>query len=322
MKFRPVQDAVECFGLSFREDSRFDVVGLGQNAVDHVLIVPELPRFDAKMEVRDYMLFAGGQIATALVCAGRMGLRVKYIGKVGADENGRFSRSSLAREPVDISSLRVAEGAANHCSFILVDQKSGERSILWHRDPRLNYRKGELLRSDVCSGRLLLLDGENPDSALEAALWAEEAGIPVVADLDAVLPGTRELIAHVDFLIASASFPFALTGYREPERSLAALRQYGAGFVAATQGAGGAVALIGDRCVSFPGFPVRTVDTTGAGDVFHGAFVYGLLRDWPVSRIMEFANAAAALNCTRLGAREGIASPEEIDRFISSAARR
>lgn len=312
MRMKAPKSASDRFDLEFPESKAFDVVGFGQNTVDHICVLPEFPRIDTKTEILRYERLPGGQIATALVFASRLGLRGKYIGKVGSDDNGRLSAESLRGENIDVTSLSVAEGARNHCSIVMVDQNSGERTILWEHDRLLSFPVGELRRADMCAGRVLLLDGQDHDAALQAALWAREEGIPVVVDLDKAEPDSAQLIDSIDFLIASAGFPSEFTRMADPEESMLALRRYCRGFLAVTLGASGAMAVLGDRCVRFPGFKVRAIDTTGAGDIFHGGFIYGLLQNWPLYQIMAFANAAAALNCTRLGARAATPGFDEI----------
>ncbi len=306
------------FGLRFSHARKFDVVGLGQNAVDLVVQVPRFPSPDTKMEILQRARMAGGQIATATVFAARLGLSSKYIGKVGSDEAGRFCLESLRSENVDLSSVVVEPRARNHFSLILLDRSSGERTILWERDTRLNFHPGELRREDVCAGRLLLLDADDPPAALQAARWAREEEIPVVADLDHSSACCTDLVPLVDLLIVSANFPGEFTGRIDLHESLLVLQERCGGFVAVTLGSHGAAAVCGDRCVQFPAFDVKAVDTTGAGDVFHGAFIYGLLQDWPLGRIMTFANAAAGLNCTRLGAKDGLPDLGEIKQLADS----
>jgi sugar/nucleoside kinase (ribokinase family) len=284
----------------------FDVVGFGLNAVDHLCVLPHYPERDTKTEILDYKLLPGGQVATAIAFLGRAGLTAKYIGKVGSDPLGRISLEDLRSEPMDTSSVLVEPGARNQYAIIIIEKTTGERTILWERDPRLNFREGELKREDVCAGRVLLIDGHDEAAALQAADWAREDGIPVVIDLDKVLPRTTELLARVDFLIASAQFAREFTGQADPANALRELRRHCTGFVAATLGAEGALALSGDEAVHFPGFEVQAVDTTGAGDIFHAAFIYALLQNWPLEQTMRFANAAAALACTKVGARAAI----------------
>ncbi len=322
MKIKRLQSPAESFDLEFRNDKPFDVVGFGLNAVDHLCVVPRYPRFDTKTEILEYRKLAGGQTATAVAFAARMGLKGKYIGKVGSDDIGVFSLESLRAENLDISSVRVEPDALNQYAFIIIDKGTGERTILWQRDPRLRFSPAELTREEVCAGRILHLDGHDYDAAIQAATWAQEEGIAVVIDLDKVVPRSQELIEKVDFLITSANFPPDLTGISDPIDSLLALRPYCPGFLAVTLGAQGAMAVVGDECVRFPAFKVHAVDTTGAGDIFHGGFIYGLLQNWPLERIMTFANAAAGLNCTHMGARSGVLQLSEIHMLANSGAHR
>jgi sugar/nucleoside kinase (ribokinase family) len=322
MKFALPKKLSDCFGIQFPEGKMFDLVGIGQNAFDHTLLLPAFPRFDAKMEILQYETGAGGMIACAAGFASRLGLKTKYIGKVGADASGRRTLESLSREGVDISSVIVAAGVQSHISFIMVDQDSGERTILWKRDPGLNFHTSEIRRADVGSGRVLLLDGDDIDAAITAARWAQEAGIPVVADLDQVAARSSELVALIDFLIVSANFPQEFTGCHDADAALLAMRDSCGGFLAATAGAQGARAIVDHRCLLFPGLPIHAVDTTGAGDIFHGAFIYGLLHEWSVERIMSFANAAAGLTCTGLGARQEVLSLPRIEQAAREIEKR
>jgi sugar/nucleoside kinase (ribokinase family) len=312
MRIKKLDTESGTFDIDFPATKPFDVVGFGLNAVDQLCLVPQYPRFDSKTEIIHYEKLGGGQTATAVVFAARMGLKGKYIGKVGSDDLGVYALESLRAENIDTSSVLVERGARNQYAFIIIDKASGERTILWERDRSLSFRQEELCRADICSGRVLHLDGHDYEAAIQAARWAREEGIPVVIDLDKAVPRSAELIANVDFLITSANFPPEFTGIDDPIESLLALRNHCDGFLAVTLGAQGAMAVIGDTCERFPAFKVHAVDTTGAGDIFHGAFIYGLLHNWPLDRIMTFANAAAGLNCTHLGARGGIPPLREI----------
>jgi sugar/nucleoside kinase (ribokinase family) len=322
MKIKRLKDPSETFDVRFPGDKKFDVVGFGLNAVDHLCVVPHYPRFDTKTEILHYDKLAGGQVATTVSFVSRMGLSGKYIGKVGSDDIGQFSLQSLRSENIDTSSVLVEPDARNQYAFIIIDKNNGERTILWERDRRLSFRDSELKKEDVIAGRVLHLDGHDHDAALRAARWAQQAGVPVVIDLDKVVPNSAELIANVDFLITSSNFPPDFTGIADPIQSLLALRDHCAGFLAVTLGVQGAMAVVGDECIRFPAFKVHAVDTTGAGDIFHGGFIYGLLQNWPLEQIMSFANAAAGLNCTHLGARAGIPPLSEILQLANSGAYR
>jgi sugar/nucleoside kinase (ribokinase family) len=299
-----------------------DVVGLGLNATDTVLVVRAFPALGGKERVLSSSLHAGGQVATALVTCQRLGLRTRYIGKVGDDEGGRFQLASLKREGVDVRHTRVARGAPNQFGHIVVDQATGERTVFWDRDARLAVSAEELSERSITTARVLHLDGCDGDACLRAARWARRAGIPVVADLDTVYKKVESLFPYIDYLIASTRFLPTLTGQADPFRVLEYMAaQYRMKVSGMTLGRDGALVYKQGEFHYSPGFVVETVDTTGAGDVFHGAFIYGLLAGWEIGRMLDFANAMAALNCTALGARAGIKTQAEAESLIPSGAR-
>lgn len=295
----------------------FDVVGMGLNAVDDLCVVPHYPAFDSKTRIQALYRQGGGQVATAMVALSRWGLRVRYMGKVGDDERGKFSLESIRGEGVDVSYVTIERGASSQFAFIIIDAKSGERTILWDRDERLRYREGELSRGAVCSGRILHLDGHDMPATCQAIRWAREEGIPTVIDVDKVEEGTAEMVRDIDFLITSSTFPARFTGIQDPEAAIKALGREVNGFVAMTLGREGALGLTENGTFHSPGFAVRTVDTTGAGDVFHAGFIYGLLKGWKLEQILEFANAVAAMKCMHIGGRAGIPRLEETMAFLS-----
>jgi sugar/nucleoside kinase (ribokinase family) len=160
----------------------------------------------------------------------------------------------------------------------------------------------------IARSRILHLDGCDSQAALQAARWAREAGIPVVVDIDEVYDeSTHELLRTVDYLIAAS-------GFAEDPRELA--ERYGCPVVGITRGAGGAVFWSRGRRLDSAAFRVPVADTTGAGDVFHGAFIYGLLQQWSLEDTIRFAHAVAAMKCMHLGARRGIPSISEVRRFL------
>jgi sugar/nucleoside kinase (ribokinase family) len=179
------------------------------------------------------------------------------------------------------------------------------------------YCEGELRKEEIRSGKLLHLDGHDIDAALQCARWAKEEEIPIVVDLDKVEPLTSELIKEVDFVITSSRFPMLFTGISDQKKALLELQKHTSGFLCATLGHEGAMALVNGEFLSIEGLKVKSVDTTGAGDIFHAGFIYGLLQNWEVVEILRFANAAAALKCQDLGGRKGIPTLEETQKFLN-----
>ncbi|MBZ5561199.1 MAG: ribokinase [Acidobacteriia bacterium] len=302
--------------------AKADVVGLGLNATDTVIIVRELPALGGKERVVSLSRHAGGQVATALVTCQRLGLRARYIGKVGDDDAGRFQLASLRREGVDLRHTRVARHTPTQFGYILVDQRTGERTVFWDRDRGLTVSPKELNEQAIVTARALHVDGCDVEACLQAARWARRARIPVVADLDTVYKKVEKLFPYIDYLLASANFLPAVTGQADPFRVLEYMsREYKIAVPGMTLGRDGALVYSDGRFIYSPGFVVETVDTTGAGDVFHGAFIYGLLAGWNLDRTLDFSNALAGLNCTALGARGGIKSRAEAEKLMATGLR-
>ncbi len=190
------------------------------------------------------------------------------------------------------------------------------------RDERLMYGKNELRREEVCSGKILHLDGHDIEAAIRCARWAKEEGIPTVLDIDKVEPLTSELIRLIDFVVTSSRFPSLYTGLSDPKEALLKIQKEISGFLCATWGPEGALALVDGELLQMKGVQVEVVDTTGAGDVFHAGFIYGLLQNWELGDILRFANWAAGLKCREMGGRKGIPSFEEVQRFRNETNKR
>jgi sulfofructose kinase len=242
------------------------------------------------------------------------------VGKIGDDAAGRLHREEFARLGVE-AHLVTAEGCASQQAFILVDD-TGERTVLWKRDERLTLRPAELRREWIVNARALHVDGHDTAAAATAAGWAREAGVPVVADLDELYPGVEELLPNLDYFVASRDIPGRLVGEPDLRKALPEVRKkYGCVLAAATLGEEGVLAWDGSRFWHAAAYRVKVVDSIGAGDIFHAGFIYGLLQEWPLQRRLDFACAAAALNCMAVGARGGIAAVESIEKLMGAGER-
>ncbi len=304
------------------EDAPFDVVGFGLNAVDHLCVVDEFPERDTKPRVREFARTPGGQAASAMVLCARLGLRAKYVGKVGGDEAGAFSLDSIRSEGVDVADVDTVDGATNQLAMVIVERSTGTRTILWHRPDGIATKPEEITPAKIAVGRVLLVDGHDAPAAAAAARMARERGVPVVLDAESVKEGTQEVVESTDVVVASRSFPERFTGLDNLDDAFVAIRDLGPRVVCVTLGSLGALLMTDLGWVySSPAYKVDVVDTTGAGDIFHGAFIYGMLKRWPVERILDFSNAAAGLKCTELGARGGARTLRDVERFMASNAR-
>jgi sulfofructose kinase len=301
----------------------FDVVGVGLNATDTILLVPHFPAYAGKAPYMSEILSPGGQVASAMVACARLGLRVKYIGAVGDDERGRIQMESLRASALDLEHVQLRRNCANQSAYIIVDQSSGERTVFWRRDDCLRIDPDQIAAEQITNARLLHIDGHDTPAVAHAARIARAHGIPVTVDVDTIYAGFDKVLPNVDYLIASSEFPARWTGESEPFRALETLQnEYGMRVAAMTLGAHGALARVAGKYIYSPGFVVNCLDTTGAGDVFHGAFCYAVLQGMPMRDALEFSNAMAALNCTAIGARGGIRGLEEVRALMARAERR
>jgi sulfofructose kinase len=299
---------------------RIDLVGVGLNAVDTLIPLPHYPALGSKVEFRSANILPGGQVASAVIACQQWGLRTRYVGKVGEDRFAEVHRAEFAKAGVE-AHLFTAQGCASQQAFILVDD-TGERTVLWKRDNNLTLRPAELKQEWIVEARALHLDGHDTAAAIQAAAWAKASGVPVIADLDEVYPGVQGLLGSVDYLITSRDIPGRLTGEANLRAALQALQtRYGCRLTAATLGHEGVIAWDGSQFHYAAAFRVEPVDTTGAGDIFHAGFIYGLLQDWPLAQQLDFACAAAALNCKAIGARGGIESVEAIENLMRTGER-
>ena len=300
-----------------------DVVGVGLNATDTLLMVPHFPAYAGKARIEEEIVSPGGQVASAIVACAALGLRTGYLGTVGDDERGRIQIESLRRAGVAIEHIQVRRGCSTQSAYIIIDRSTGERTVLWRRDDCLRLEPGEIEPGQITGARLLHIDGHDTEAVAYAAGIARAAGIPVTADVDTIYHGFDRVLPHVDYLIASSEFPGQWSGQDDPFAALEAIqREFQLRVAAMTLGAHGALALERGRFFYSPAFVVDCVDTTGAGDVFHGAFCYAVLQRMSMREALDFSNAMAALNCTAVGARGGIRGRQEVRALMSRGERR
>jgi sugar/nucleoside kinase (ribokinase family) len=309
------------FSIPARHTRPFDVAGFGLNSVDLVAVVAEYPVSNTKQRLQRFARLPGGQVATAMAACARLGWRARYIGRFGDDDLGAISRDSLTTEGVDITAATTVAGATNQFAVVLVDARSGERTVLWDRHPALTMEPEDVPKAAVTSGRLLVVDCHQTPASTQAARYARAAGTPTIVDVEKVRPGIGDLLQHIDVIIAAEEFPSALTGHEDLGRALSSLaRDSGASLVCVTLGANGSLARCNGREIRTPPFSVDCVDSTGAGDAFRGAFAAGCLAmpDGEVEDIFAYANAVAALNCRALGARGGLPTPAEVEHLMQA----
>ena len=297
----------------------FDVAGFGTNAVDFLIRVPEYPPFNSKVELIDYLQAPGGEIATAMVSLQRLGLRTRYAGRFGDDAAGMFGIESLKSEGVDTEFAEVIAGAQTQIAFIVIDERSGERTVIWKRDAKLGYSPDEAPLSIVDNAKVLHITPHDAYACIALARRAKEVGTAVSIDLDNTFPGLEDLLPLVDVLITSAEWPSRMFGIDDKREALRALRnKYGASVVGITLGENGSLLLCEDTFIETAGFavPGGCKDTTGAGDSFRAGLLFGLVRGESIEESARMANAVAALKCRAIGARTSLPTFRELESLL------
>lgn len=283
--------------------------------MDYLGIVPRIP-IDDKVEIVETLQQGGGPAATAIVTAQRLGAATAFIGAVGEDERGKFIVSELIQEGVDCRYIKRQSGKASPAAFCWVVQNSGKRSIAWTRGTTTALTPSDIPHDMVASSRILHLDGHHAHAALVAARLARRHNTLVVLDAGTILPGIDQILEHTDIIIASETFAHTYTGKADIIEALKQLADASSQWVVVTLGSKGCIAFDGTDIIDFPAFAIDVVDSTGAGDVFHGAFICKLLECDNLSYLLRFSSAVAALKCTQFGGRTGIPTLQQVERFL------
>lgn len=307
------------FPFKLRDENDFDVVGFGTNAVDHLIRVPKYPAFNSKIEFIDHVIAPGGEVASTMVGLSRLGVKTAYVGRVGDDEEGELLLEGLKKERVDAARVEVIAGAKTQLAFIIIDEQTGERTIIWHRDERLAYSKSDV-PIDLCRrARILHVTPHDTEACIRMAEAATDTGVIVSGDFDNVVEGIERLLPLIDICIVSADLPGKLMGIADKHAALSEMRsRYGCSVVGATLGAAGSIILCGDEMIETPGFavPGGCVDTTGAGDAYRVGFLFGVLSGETVKNSALMANAVAALKCRGVGAWTALPDKYELETLI------
>ncbi len=310
------------FPFELKLESEFDAVGFGTNAVDHLIRVAEYPAHNSKVGLTGYSFAAGGEVASTMAGLRRLGMRTAYAGRFGGDREGELGIESLVDEGVDTTYCDVVADARTQIAFILIDDATGERTVIWDRDRRLAYSAEDAPLDLAGRGRVLHITPHDGSACIEMAKRARAEGTRVSVDIDNVFDGVEELLPLVDICIAGAEFPEILSGIRDKRDSLSAIAlRYGCPIVGVTSGAQGSLIYCGGEFINTPGFPVPggCVDTTGAGDAFRTGFLFGLLTGRSVEDSAVAANAVASLKCRASGARTALPQLHELDGLIKNS---
>ncbi len=292
-----------------------EVVGFGQACVDYISTAPFFPEENGKVKLNELYLKCGGPIATALVTLARLGVKTSFIGPVSDDMFGEIVIKNFEKEKVDTSHTRIIKGYRSQFAFISVTDE--KRTIFWIPGSFPEIMPGEIDLSLFSNAKVLHLDELMLDASIEAARQARSMGMRVTIDADSPKKGIEELFMLVDVLIIPEDMAKNLEGDIENERILTKLKLLGPKQVIITLGERGSIGFDGKKIIYQRAFEVETLDTTGAGDVYHGAYIFGMLKGWDMKECMEFASLCAALKCRKIGAQEGAPTLREAEQASS-----
>ncbi len=273
-------------------------------------------RSDTKQEVLEWHEQGGGPVATALVALSRLGISCCFHGITGDDEAGRKISQSLADEGIDVKGLVQRRDSSSQLAFIAVEKSTARRTIFWRRPSGKALQPDELEEDFLVGSDFLLVDGLMMDASLTAVKRAREMNIPVMLDAGSARPGMSELAGCCDYVVASEVFADGLGWELTPQALLKESEALGVRVLTITLGEKGSITAADGRIIRMPAFKVEAVDTTGAGDAFHGGYIFGLLHGWDLERVVRFASAVAAMKCRQMGGRTGIPNLDEVMQFL------
>lgn len=296
----------------------FDCVGMGICAVDFISILENYPLLDQKIDAEAFSFQGGGPVPTALVTLARLGAKTSYIGVVGDDENGKFILNEFNKAGVDSSATIIDKNCSTNKAFIWVDKSTGKKSIVLNHDSTsAPMIADEISRRHLTTTKYLHIDGRETEAVFEAVKFAKKNGAEIVMDAGSPRKSMDELLKLVDYPVVSEAFCSAYFETGSFEKNLLRMREYGAKCAVITCGEKGSYAMDGSGMYYQPAYDVEVIDTTGAGDVFHGAFIFGLIQKWKLEDIIKFSAAAAALKCTKIGGRSGIPDLNIVNIFLA-----
>ena len=294
----------------------YDVVGLGQCCIDYLGVVEHYPDVNEKEEVNNLTVQGGGPVATAMVTLSRLGASTAFIGKISDDYFGDLIKDGLTSESVSIDHIIVEKDKSSQFAFIVIEKETAKRTVLWSRATVTPLRPEEINKNVINTAKVLLLDGLMKEGSIVAAECAREAGVTIVVDAGSKREGALALVNLSDYFIASEDFARQFSHGNDPKTVAMELLGLGAKTVIITLGEKGSICVSPESYFYQPAFKVKAVDTTGCGDVFHGAFLFGLLQKWDLRETIRFASAAAALKCREIGGRTAIPDLREVEGFL------
>ena len=284
-----------------------DIVGIGACVMDTLMVVPEYPQEDTKMRAVEVRQSGGGPAATGIVAASKLGVSSGFLGVLSDDSGGQFLMEDFIKYGVDVSGIEVESGYRSFTSCIWLSKKQGTRTCVFDKGNLPPLRLSDKQKQLIKDAKLLMVDGNELDAAVEAAQIARQNGTTVLYDAGGLYDGVEQLLALTDVLIPSEEFVLAHTGETDVRRAADVLeKKYHPCAVVITRGKKGGLLYEKGNYTDYPIYPAKVVDSNGAGDVFHGAFAAALVKGFTLIQACHFSSAVSALKCTGFGARESV----------------
>ncbi len=293
-----------------------DVFGFGHCCIDYLTVLDPYPEKGRKGDVVQSIVIGGGPVPTALLTVTGFGASARFCGKVGDDHDGRVVIEGLKEGGVDISRMIVDPSARTARAYIWIDPRDGSRTVALDKTNITWPSADDLDEEMVKSCKVFLCDGRAADACVKGLKAAREFGVKTILDTGANRLRFKEMLELTDFAVVSSDLSDTLSPGVDPDELARLLVKMGTGTAVVTAGKDGALWCDGRAEGHVPGFSVDAVDTTGAGDVFHGGFIHGLLNNWELERSIAFANAAAALSCRHLSGQQGIPKLTEVEALL------
>lgn len=298
--------------------SKWDILGIGTAAVDDLLLVEEFPRPESKVDILESTRQGGGQTATAMVAAARQGVKAAFCCHLGFDDLSLYTIRELEKEGVDCSPCVQSEEGNPFHSIIIVDQAEQTRTIL-HSGGNVCPPADAITLELISFARYLFIDDNSRNSGIKAARIARSLGIPVIADVEPDPPPEyMEMLPLIDHLVIGRELAAVLSGKTSLSEIASGLCGKDRTCCIVTAGDEGCwYSIHGEPAMHATGYQVGVIDTTGCGDVFHGAYAAALARGETIAQAVKLANASAALKATKIGGRLGIPDLATLQRFLA-----
>ena len=293
------------------------IVGIGANVYDTLITLPEFPAEDTKMRANSTCVSGGGPCATGLVTASKLGGSSAFIGVLSDDNAGKFLLEDMKKYGMTDEYVDVKKGYSSFSSYILLNTKKASRTCVFNKGNLPALELSEKQKQVICDAEILMVDGNEMESAIEGAKLANQSDTKVLDDAGGLYDGVERLLPYADILIPSEEFALGHTDKKTADEAAIVLyKKYSPEVVVITQGKNGGIIYDGKEIAKYPAFLVDAVDSNGSGDVFHGAFAFAVSIGYNYKKACVFSSAVSALKCTKVGSRASIPTLDEVKKFL------